>query len=295
MLYMCTTLQRLFLLYSSMVELKNVTFTYRGAKSPALTDVSAKVGTGLYLLAGENGAGKTTLLHIIAGLSHPKSGTSEIDSHLSATTDPAEMGDVFLLEDIMSFPGKTIREFKTLHSRFYPDFSEEMFEANLKAFGQTGNEPMASHSLGNRKKAQLAYVLALGVKVLLLDEPSNALDIEGRETLRKLIATNLGEHQTIIVSTHIVADLDKLFDGALIMHQSRLVYAGTEEEVAEKLTFEYSKEKDPEALYSLNEAGRYLNMYPADGREETRVDWKALYMALHSDKSQRIISQLQKQ
>lgn len=278
-----------------MVELKNVTFIYKGAKGAALSDISAKVGTGLYLLAGENGAGKTTLLHIIAGLSHPQSGTSEIDSHLSATTDPAEMGDVFLLEDGMRFPGKTIREFKTLHSRFYPNFSEEIFEANLKAFGQTGNEAMESHSLGNLKKAQLSYVLALGVKVLLLDEPTNALDIEGRETLRRLIATNLCDDQTIIVSTHTVSDLDKLFDGAMIMHRSKLLFAGTEEDVAERLAFEYSKEKDPESLYSENIAGRYLNIYPTDGREETRVDWKALYMALHSDKSQYIINLLQKQ
>ena len=65
--------------------------------------------------------------------------------------------------------------------------------------------------------------------------------------------------------------------------------------MAEKIVFEYSKEKDPESLYSENIAGRYLNVYPACGREETRVDWKALYMALHSDKSQRIINLLQKQ
>ncbi|MDE5585075.1 MAG: ABC transporter ATP-binding protein [Muribaculaceae bacterium] len=277
-----------------MIELRNVTFNYRGAKTPALTDISARIGTGLYLLAGENGAGKTTLLHIIAGLSHPRSGTSRIDSHPSATTDPSEMDNVFLLEENMHFPGKTIRVFKSLHSRFYPDFSEEMFEANLKAFELSGNERMDSLSLGNRKKAQLSYVLALGVKVLLLDEPTNALDIEGRETLRRLIATNIGEDQTIIVSTHNVAELDRLFDGGLIMYRSRLVFAGTEEDVAEKLAFEYSMEKDTDSLYSDNVAGRYLNVYPSDGREETRVDWKALYMALHSANSKCIINQLHK-
>ncbi|MDE5871208.1 MAG: hypothetical protein K2H22_04660, partial [Muribaculaceae bacterium] len=105
---------------------------------------------------------------------------------------------------------------------------------------------------------------------------------------------DLREDQTIVVSTHTVADLEKLFDGAMIMHRSKLVFAGTEDEVAGKLAFEYSKENDPESLYSENVAGRYLNVYPSDGREETRVDWKALYMALHSDKSQRIINQLQK-
>lgn len=195
----------------------------------------------------------------------------------------------------MRFPGKTIRVFQKLHSRFYPNFSEEMFEANLKAFGQTGNEPMESHSLGNLKKAQLSYVLAMGVKALLLDEPTNALDIEGRETLRRLIATNICENQTIIVSTHTVSDLDKLFDGAMIMHRSKLLFAGTEEDVAQRLAFEYSKENDPEALYSENIAGRFLNLYPTGAHDETRVDWRALYMALHSDRSQLIINQLKKQ
>ena len=108
-----------------MIELENVTFTYRRSKIPALVDITAKVGPGLYLLAGENGAGKTTLLHVIAGLAHPQYGISKIDSHPSVTNNPSEMGDVFLLEDNMKFPGKTIRDFKNLHSRFYPNFSEE--------------------------------------------------------------------------------------------------------------------------------------------------------------------------
>ncbi len=221
-----------------MIDLKNVTFTYKGTKKQALSEVSAHVGRGLYLLAGENGAGKTTLIHVIAGLIRPQHGICRIDSYLSTATNPAEMENVFLLEDFMNFPGKTIRVFQKLHSRFYPNFSEALFNENLKAFGQTGNEPMESHSLGNRKKAQLAYVLALRVKVLLLDEPTNALDIEGRETLRKLLVTNMRDDQIIIVSTHTLADLENLFDGALIMHQSHLLFAGTEEYVADKIAFE---------------------------------------------------------
>ncbi len=162
-----------------MIDLKNVTFTYKGSKKQALSDVSAHVGRGLYLLAGENGAGKTTMIHVIAGLIRPQHGNCRIDSYLSTATNPAEM--------------------------------------------------------------------------------------------------------------------ENLFDGALIMHQSHLLFAGTEEYVADKIAFEYSNDRDSEALYSENIAGRYLNMYPAPGHDETRVDWKALYLALHSDKSQRIISQLKKQ
>lgn len=278
-----------------MIELKNVSFIYKESKKPAIQDVSAKVGNGLFLLAGENGAGKTTLLHLIAGLMHPLSGECLIDNVSSTSTNPDEMGKAFILEDNMYFPGNTIREFAKLHSRFYPDFSKGTFDENLKAFGQTGNEPLKSLSLGNLKKAQLAYVLALGTKVILLDEPTNALDIEGRETLRKLLTSVISENQTVIVSTHTVSELDKLFEGAMIMQKSKMLFAGTEEYVASRLAFEYSLDPDPEALFSENMAGRYLNIYPANDHDETNIDWKALYLALHSEKSQEIINQLKKQ
>ena len=138
-------------------------------------------------------------------------------------------------------------------------------------------------------------MIALGSGVFLLDVPTNALDIEGRETLRKLLTTCINENQTIILSTHTVSELDKLFDGAMIMQKSKMLFAGIEESVASRLAFEYSLDPDPGALYSDNITGRYLNIYPAEDHDETNIDWKALYLALHSEKSQEIINQLQKQ
>lgn len=276
-----------------MIEITDLDYRYKGSRKNALSGISAKLTPGMYLLAGENGAGKTTLLHVLAGLAHPQHGECRIDDAKADSVDPGDMGNVFLLEENMYFPGKSIRDFAQLHSRFYPDFSESQFTKNLQAFGQSGVEPLRSLSLGNLKKAQLAYVLALGVKVLLLDEPTNALDIEGREIFRKLLLNAMKEDSTVIVSTHNVPDLEKLFDGAMIMQGSKLLFAGKEEDVAEKLTFEYSGNPDSEALYSENQSGRYMNVYPADGEEETRVDWRTLYKALHSDKSTDILAQLQ--
>ena len=277
-----------------MIELKNITFSYGRKATPALDDVSASIGSGLYLLAGENGAGKTTLLHVMAGLAHPSKGECVINGVASTSVNPEELGHVFLLEERMYFPGRNIREFAALHSQFYSSFTEEVFEQNLKEFGLTGNELFSSMSLGNLKKSQLAYVLALGVDVLMLDEPTNALDIEGRIALRKLIATTMRPEQTVIVATHNVTDLETLFDGALMMRASRIEFAGTEELVSSRIAFEMSASPDPEALYSENQMGRYMNLYPALEPGETRVDWRALYSALHSDRSYEIISQLSK-
>lgn len=203
------------------------------------------------------------------------------------------MGHTFLLEEAQTFPGKSIRHFASLHSRFYPHFSAENFIANLSAFGLTGDEALDKLSLGNRKKAQLAYVLALGVEVLLLDEPTNALDIEGRTTLRKLMGRSLGDHQTIIVSTHSVTELENLYDGALMLRRSHLIYSGTADEVSSRLSFVVSRMPEPDALYSEIQVGRVLNILPSlDEEEPTSVDWRLLYSALHSPQGAMILSQL---
>lgn len=277
-----------------MIELKDITFNYNREKTTALSDVSGNIFPGLYLLAGENGAGKTTLMHVMAGLSHPQNGVCLIDGVSSRDCSGEYASKVFLLEENMFFPGKTIAEFARIHSRFYPTFSADAFQSNLSAFGLTGREQLRKMSLGNRKKAQLAYVLALGVEVLLLDEPTNALDIEGRNTLRWLLTRSMKPEQTVVVSTHTVGDLEKIFEGAMIMQGSRMLFTGMEDDVTRKLTFRYSTHYEADALYSENCTGRYMNVCMQDGGEPSRVDWRVLYMALHSDNSQKSIVELLK-
>lgn len=277
-----------------MIELRDIEFSYRKKGAPALTAVSAVIGPGVHLLAGENGAGKTTLLHLIAGVARPQAGEVIIDGTPAAGCKPRDMGRTFLLEEGMQLPGKTIRGFSHLHSGFYPNFSAEAFTSNLAAFGLSGEEPMKSQSLGNRKKAQLAYALALGVEVLLLDEPTNALDIESKTIFRKLIASNINEEQTLIISTHTVQELENMFDGGMILSRSRLVFAGTEEAVATRLAFKVSRAPLPDALYSEIQPGRVLSICHADDMEETRVDWRLFYSAMHSPKRSEIAQALMK-
>lgn len=266
----------------AMIELKQIEFSYRKQVAPALTSINAVIGPGVHLLAGENGAGKTTLLHLIAGVATPQKGEVLIEGTSPTSGKPSDKGRTFLVEEGMSLPGKTIRVFSHLHSRFYPQFSAEAFTANLAAFGLSGDEVMKSQSLGNRKKAQLAYALALGVDVLLLDEPTNALDIESKATLKRLIASNITEGQTVIVSTHTVSELENLFEGALMLTRSRLVFAGTGDAVTSRLAFRVTRTPVAGALYSEIHPGRVLGIYPVDEDEETRVDWRLFYSALHS-------------
>lgn len=273
-----------------MITLENVTYAYPKSMVPALKEVTATIEPGVVLLAGENGAGKTTLLNLIAGLAHPSEGECLIDGVPAASGKTGEMGKAFLLDERMFFPGKTIRQFAEMHSRFYPNFSNEKLLKALMAFGLTGDERMKSLSLGNLKKTQLAYVLALGVDVLLLDEPTNALDIESKMALRKIMASSVDENQTIIISTHTVTELDSLFDATVMLSHAALVYAGKEEDVSCRLSFEVGRLPHPEALYYEVQAGRVLNIVPADPDRPTKVDWRLLYSSLHSTAAQNIVN-----
>ncbi|MDE6577205.1 MAG: ATP-binding cassette domain-containing protein [Muribaculaceae bacterium] len=271
-----------------MITLENIQFSYTKG-FPALSGISAQLEPGILLLAGENGAGKTTLLRIMAGALAPTKGYCSINGNDPASDIPSQRGKTFLVEDNMELPGKNIREFAHIHSRFYPNFSPELFVDNLKAFGLSGYEPMKSLSYGNRKKTQIAYALALGVDLLLLDEPTNGLDIQSKTVLRSIIANSATENQTIIIATHTVSDLENLYDGAIMISGARLLFSAFEDEVARRLSFSITSSPDPDSFYSETSLGKYLNVSPADG-DETRVDWRLLYSALHSPKREEIIS-----
>lgn len=275
-----------------MIQLDNIDFKYSKKGNPVLVGITARIPSGVHLLAGENGAGKTTLLHILAGVATPTSGKCLVNDSDPASDNPTQKGNTFLVEENTSFPMKTIRKFAEAHSRFYPNYSARKFNANLVAFGLTGDEKLSSMSLGSRKKAILAYALALGVDTLLLDEPTNALDIQSREILRSLIISNLTENQTLIISTHTVSEFENLFDGGILLMGGRLAWSGTEEETAARLAFEKSRVADDEAIYSESSLGGISSILPAIPGEPTRVDWRLLYSGLHSPKCSEIMQQL---
>lgn len=273
-----------------MVILDKIQFSYTKG-FPALTNVSARIEPGIHLLAGENGAGKTTLLRMMAGVITPQSGSCTVYGSDPGCDVPSKRGKTFFVEDNMEFPGKCIHDFAKMHSRFYPSFSPKLLNENLKAFGMSGFEPMKNLSYGNKKKTQIAYALALGVDLLLLDEPTNGLDIESKAILKSILARSVADHQTIIIATHTVSELENLFDGSVIMQGSNLLFAGLEEEVLSRLAFTVTSTPLSKALYAETNLGKYLNVSSADG-EETRVDWRLLYSALHSPKRDDVLKVL---
>ena len=265
-----------------MIIIDNLSFAYRKG-CEVLRDINATFEPGIHLVLGPNGAGKTTFFNIMAGLLVPRKGTCEIDGMSSSAHSPWLMREMMFLPDDCLFPLSTIKDMAARHAVFYPGFSPELLEGNLKAFGLSGNERLADMSLGNRKKANIAYVLSLGTKVLLLDEPANGLDIASKKTLNHMIAASANDGRYIFIATHTVHDMRNLFDSVTVLSCGHLLLSATVGHVLSRVAFISSPSVMDDALYSESGLDGWRQIIPlSHDMSETSLDFELLYTALTS-------------
>lgn len=273
-----------------MIEFNNLTFTYRRGWAPAVADVTAALPEGLHLLLGENGAGKTTLLHLMTGLQRPTEGDCTLDGEPVWPRHPATQRRTFFLPDAAEVPFSTMNEMARLHGVFYPDFSAGDLAEYLDSLGIDPAMKFKEMSLGMRRKALLAYALALHTEVLLLDEPANGLDIDSRKEFRRLLGRSMREGQTVVVSTHTVHDLGTLFDGLLLLSGGHLLVARPVWEISSLLTFATVPGPTDAALYQEPDGGVFRAILPNDGAMESPVDFTLLYSAIMSPSRDAILN-----
>ena len=282
-----------------MINIENLSFSYqkKGCRHANknvfdLNIKNAQIGTGIHLLLGENGAGKTTLLHIIAGLLFTQKGTCKIDGNDISLRQPSDMSKVFFMPEDITFPAKSINDFAKIHSPFFPTFSEDLFRQNLEIFHLTGDEELSSLSFGIRKKANIAYVMALGTDIILLDEPTNGLDINAKKELLKIMVNSIRDDQTVIISTHTVWDLKNLFDSVMMLNRGELLLSMSNEELISKISFMAGNTLNPDALYSEHDINGYHWIEKNIDGIETETNFALLYSALMSNAAQNIIDAL---
>ena len=262
-----------------MITIEDLSFYYKKGK-PVLDDISIKIGNGIYGLLGENGAGKSSLLHLICGLQFPKSGICQVNGYTSSMRHPDMLVQLFFFPDNFRMPTSSIHDFVKRHSVFYPDYNREVFEENLSDFKITGYEKLAELSLGQKKKALISYVLALNTPVILMDEPTNGLDITSRSILKKMIARTISDDQCLIISTHQVPDFENLLDAVIILGQQKVLLNSTMEEIAKKLVFTQTETEPLNAIYCKQTIQGYSSVLVNDYGKESTVNIDSLYNAI---------------
>ena len=265
-----------------MIQLDTIQFGYT-KKKHIFEDVSLTMEPGhIYGLLGKNGAGKTTLLSIMAGLRFPNSGSATILGENASLRKADVLQNLYFLQEEMYVPHLTIQNFEKAYAPFYPNFNHEQFTEYLHEFEMDGlNQYMDKFSHGQKKKALIAFALASNTNILIMDEPTNGLDIPSKSTFRKLMASAADETRLVIISTHQVRDLHSLIDMVSILDGGRMVLNASTSEIIEKLLFDVDdmKSTDGQILYTESSPRGTYQVKENVDRLESNLDLELLFNA----------------
>lgn len=265
-----------------MIAVENLSFTYRKSKHAVLHDFSLSLKPGkVYGLLGKNGAGKSTLLYLMSGLLTPKSGKVVFHDTDVRRRLPVTLQDMFLVPEEFELPSMSLVSYVELNSPFYPHFSKEDLIKYLHYFEMNVDVNLGTLSMGQKKKVFMSFALATNTSLLLMDEPTNGLDIPGKSQFRKFIASGMSDDRTIVISTHQVRDIDKVLDHVLIMDESRVLLDESTSDICDKLFFVESDDRElaKSALFaSPTILGNYL-MLLNEQQEESEINLELLFNA----------------
>ena len=159
-----------------------------------------------------------------------------------------------------------------------------MFERLCRTFEVDASSRFDRLSQGQQKKALISFALALNTRVLLMDEPSNGLDIPSKTTLRRVISECATEDRVIVISTHQVRDLENLIDPIVILDREGMILNASVEDISKKLLFTTAPTLSPEAYWSESGLNGYYQVLPNRDEAESRVNLEALFNAALKNK-----------
>ena len=272
---------------TSMLEVKNLSFSYGRRKAKVLEDFSLTLQKGsVYGLLGKNGTGKSTLLYLMAGLLRPQQGNVIYKGMEVSKRRPETLQDMFLVPEEFALPNVSLKQYVKLNAPFYPSFSEEILKACLRDFDMNEDIHLGELSMGQKKKAFMCFALATNTSLLLMDEPSNGLDIPSKSQFRKVIASGMTDEKAVIISTHQVRDIDSLLDHVLIMDGTNLLLDASVSAICEKLYFAEQGMNEPTdgALYVQPSVQGNSVILPNEYGEESKLNLEVLFNAMLAER-----------
>lgn len=265
-----------------MIKIKNLSFYYK-KKSPLFNDFSLELENGRIVgLLGKNGAGKSTLLSLIAGLIQPNSGEINVNGYVPFNRNPNFLANIYMVPEEFSFPHVSIATYVKAFSPLYPAFESEKLKSIFDEFEIQPSSNLNKLSHGQRKKFLIAFALATNCKVMVLDEPTNGLDIPSKSQFRKILVSSITDEQLILISTHQVKDIDTIIDKVVVIDEGSIIYNENTEEITQKLYFETvtSIAQKDNVLYSEKCPLGYRIVKPASGKAESGIDLELLFNAI---------------
>ncbi|MFA6277748.1 MAG: ABC transporter ATP-binding protein [Pedobacter sp.] len=268
-----------------MIKINNLNFGYR--KNQLLfKNMSMQLSTGhIYGLLGKNGAGKSTLLKNIAGLVYADSGSMDVMGYDPSKRQPALLAEICFIPEEFYLPSIKIDAYVKANAGFYPNFDHPYFTALLAEFDIPVAQKLIDMSYGQKKKVIIAFGLATQAKLVIMDEPTNGLDIPSKAQFRKIMASALTDDRCIIISTHQVRDLDNLIDTVIMLDESKVALKASVDEITDKLCFKRVKEIDDKVIYAEPSLAGYNAVVQNFHQEDSKLDLELLFNAVLAEKN----------
>ena len=264
-----------------MVQINEISFSYNKRNGDLFHNFSLELNAGnVYGLLGKNGAGKSTLIYLMTGLLTPKSGEALLDGVNVRKRLPQTINDIFLVPEEFELPKLSLKKYVEINAPFYPNFSMADMQRYLDIFEMGGDlrVKLNALSMGQKKKVFMAFAFATNTRVLIMDEPTNGLDIPSKSQFRKLIGAGMTDDKMMLISTHQVRDISDILDHVTIIDQSKVLLNTSIADVIGHIAFRPQHEGDQPIFVQQSAMGN-LVVVPAQPGEETKVDLEMLFNA----------------
>ena len=262
-----------------MIYIENLNFGYQKKREVFSGLNLSLTGGHIYGLLGKNGAGKTTLLKLIGGLLFPLRGRIEVCDAIPRLRKPSFLSDIFFIPEEICLPDMKMKDYFPLICRFYPKFDEELLFHAMEIFEVSESDKMGQMSYGQRKKALISLGIACNTRLLMMDEPTNGLDIPSKSQFRRLIASVASEERCVVISTHQVRDLENLIDALVIIEKSRILVNTTIEQITDHFVFRQLREGETALFAEESLRGRW-GMVPNLQQEDSKLDMELFFNAV---------------
>ena len=217
-----------------MEDLLNISYlTKRYGTFPALEDVSLILPQGKIIgLLGPNGSGKTTLLKLCAGLLTPTAGSITICGEPVGVKTKSIVS--YLPDRTYLNNRQKVKDQLDLFEDFYADFDRPRAENMLRDLGISPEVRYGTLSKGGKEKVQLVLVMSRRARLYLLDEPIGGVDPATRDYILHTIVSNHDPDSTVLISTHLIADVEQVLDGYIFLNRGRVLRSGPAEETRQE-------------------------------------------------------------
>lgn len=213
------------------VEIKNLTKNYN--KKLALNNLNLNIEKGKVVgILGPNGSGKTTLIKILVGLLRQTKGEVIIDGHKPGVDTKSVVS--YLPDRNFLYDWMKIQDAIDMYKDFYSDFDEKKADELLKFMKIEKNMKVTGLSKGMKEKLNLTLVLSRKAKLYILDEPIAGVDPVARDQILDAIINNYEENSSMIITTHLVRDMEKVFDDVVFLSEGDVILEGNAEKLREE-------------------------------------------------------------